>query len=110
MPGSRFKTGQYLGDGAISRPITGIGFRVDYVKIWLHTAGGFIVQSHFEKTRTMNDTTRCWETTVAGQSQASSDLIISCDNDGFTIGDGGIDQAPNKAGDTYDYIVMGSAP
>ena len=102
-------TGSYAGDGAASKPITGIGQAPVYAKIYRQEADG-AAWTYWET----------WDVVMsrdpqglAGQISNSShsmqdDKIISLDSDGFTVSDAGSDQDPNKTGEDYDWVTLGS--
>ena len=102
----RIKTGTYTGDGTTSQPITSVGFKPKYVKIWVHTEV-LATSPFFEKTDTMPAALCATHPAAAAHMIAVPNAIISLDADGFTVDDSGADVDPNKNGVTYDYKAMG---
>ena len=104
-PGVRMKTGQYTGDGTISQPITGIGFKPRFVLVWPHytietlDATSVIYRSDNE--------TGDLSIYVVNIPDTLSNRLISLDADGFTVDDNDADTHPNKSGQEYNYIVFG---
>ena len=105
----RITTGQYTGDGTVSQPITGVGFPPKFVKIWVRKTVVVAECSRmFEKVDTMSGTICQIHHCVAGaEHQARDNALISLDADGFTVGDAGADDDPNKLGETYCYMALG---
>lgn len=96
QPKARIKTGTYTGDGNATQAITGVGFKGKCV----------IVGS-------MNSDVVTWlKTDVMGANAKnlsataySNNKIISIDDDGFTVGNGGV-QELNYLDYPYFYLVL----
>ena len=109
-PITRIKTGSYVGDGADSRAITGLGFKPKYVKITRDPDADWDKSKILTRIDSMS-TQRC----IQVLDLVDTDVIvyeaplriISLDSDGFTVGDGTADQDPNKDGQKYVYLAIG---
>jgi len=97
--------GSYTGDGTENHPITGLGGKPRSLEIFDHpTAAG-----DFRKYEKLD---RDWgrftflHAVTASYHRIFDDMIISLDDDGFTVSDGGIDGHPNKDGFVYDFKAL----
>ena len=95
---TRISVGTYTGDGNTTQAITGVGFQPQVVVIYGHTnAYEMVVKSDQDSTSSFR----------IGTSQFLTDLIISLDSDGFTVGDatsGGSN--PNANTIVFTYIAL----
>lgn len=105
---ARIKYGTYTGNGAVSQAITGIGFAPEIVIITLDGTGA---DSGIWLCTKQMAADESQEIISAGAAAASVDKnanqIISMDDDGFTVDDGGGDSHPNKNTQVYDFIAIG---
>ena len=111
-PETRVKSGTYLGDGAVALSITGIGFRPKYLKISPSLATDLTGTVIFETWEDVNDDDPGGQslahTAIATSEHITAhDVIVSLDDDGFTVGDRGTNQHPNQVGVTYNYLAIG---
>ncbi len=103
----KIKTGTFTGDGATSQAITGVGFQVKYVKIWMRAAAE-ANHTIFERVdQSWGNYAVEHGVTATSEHYAWQDSIISLDADGFTVDDRGSDKHPNKGSQTYDYLALG---
>jgi len=100
---ARIKIGTYFGDGNSTQEITGVGFEPDAVFVFPH-AGGAAYTECWVKTSGMGTYAKEFKE----HSNWWEDIIISLDEDGFTVGDGG-SNVLNTSGRTYSYIAIRSA-
>jgi hypothetical protein len=94
-------TGTYTGNGGVSRAITGLGFQARYLIIYDQGVNNITVYA------TASDAAGNAKTSTASY---STDMIISLDSDGFTVGDGtplggGVNNF-NVNARVYTYIAM----
>jgi hypothetical protein len=90
-----FRVGSYIGVGGTSQTVTvNIQFKPQWVRIVKASSGDVV-----ERFGIAGD--NAWQNGAA----AASDLIISLDDDGFTVGDGGVNWCEYTF--TYYYMVMG---
>jgi len=106
--GSQYKMGNYLGDGTTANGVTGVGFLPDYILVWeKETADAANVNKFWTTLEMINDHVdgmAIFEDNRNCESKAGR--IKSLDADGFTVGDGGTSEHPNKPGTTYYYIAQ----
>ena len=101
------KTGTYIGNGAATQAVAGVGFLSTHILILRETDN---TNNQGTKTPIENPGGACSSWRSAGLYQYSQDDIISLDADGFTVGDG----TPagtnifNVLGVTYTYVCMRS--
>lgn len=77
-------TGSYTGDGAATQAIAGVGFRPSLLMVWKETHNDYN-----RLFKTDQDGLFAWFNNGAGNtSQYLTDMIVSLDVDGFTVGDG----------------------
>ena len=101
----RIATGTYIGDGMATHSITGLGFRPKVVRIYERVDPqnqGFAMKTDEDGGNTL------FFDFLGGQMRFLTDMIISLDADGFTVGDGtGFGNILNVAPLTYTYIAWG---
>ena len=104
------KRGTYVGDGATSRGITGVGFKPTRVVIYVKKTTDNDPIVFFETDIEINS----WHvdggsitSKAVGNHQFDSNKILSLDADGFTIGDNGADQKPNTLNEDYAWVAYG---
>ena len=109
---AKIKSGTYTGDDTTSQPITGVGFRPKYVRIWKQS----LVQAQiavFETTTDIVDDNAAGAAIFIAALGGNPNVkllfnkIISLDADGFTVDDNGINDDPNIAGQIYNYLAIG---
>lgn len=93
--GLRVATGTYEGDDSGGRQITGVGFRPDFVIV-----KGNLGKFGVGKSATMS---AGLSKEMDGELPAQTDMIVSLDDDGFTIGSC---DAVNHANDDYYWIAL----
>ena len=110
-PSLRMKTGSYTGDGTTSQPITGIGFKPQYVRIYEKEIVTNTAISMFETTAEIMDDNADGGAIVSATADPEhrffANKIISLDDDGFTVDDSGADESPNKSSQLYNYWALG---
>ena len=103
----KLKTGTYTGDGTLSKAITGVGFKPIVLNIYRYHVDLSLTE-WFTKTDKhyldMCNQDRCVAT---AEHYAQKGVIITLDEDGFTVGDGGGDLHPNKNAYLYIYVAWG---
>jgi len=87
-------TGTYIGTGADSRPITGVGFQPTHVMI-----GGYLYGYFVHRNASLTGDATQFMANLAN----ATDRIQSLDSDGFTIG---TYQDVNLVGQTYHYVAF----
>jgi len=101
---SKFATGKYVGNGAATQAIVGVGFQPKYVVIYNQ-----VDASHtpaFENTSDAG-TAKTWSS-ISLTFNYQTDMIISLDADGFTVGDGSTyTNLMNLNGVTYTFTAWG---
>lgn len=98
---ARFKVGKYTGDAAATKAITGIGFTPTVLVIYNQVTNKALC------IKTSQDTTSCFIITNAAGTLYVTDVVISLDADGFTVGDGsGSANYANEA-TSYAYVAFG---
>ena len=100
-------TGTYTGDGSTSLPVSGLGFRPKYVRIWSRVTSDAGAVSISETSREMMDDHADGGSVDVDGAQFRTDEIISLDPDGFTVDDDGADQHPNVSGTVYNFLALG---
>ena len=93
IPSENFNTITWIGDGAASRAITGLGFKPDFV--WYKCSSTSYDHNAIDSTRGVTNQLR---PNTNGYGYNASDQILSLDTDGFTIGNGG---DANQSGEEY---------
>ena len=107
-PGPKIKSGTYTGDGTTSMPVTGVGFKPKYLKIWTRETVDGTTVTAFETTDVINDDNAAggaYKILGAGVHSFETNHIVSLDTDGFTVDDNGADSHPNKLGRVYNYLA-----
>lgn len=95
-------TGTYQGDGGVTLAITGVGFQPKYVIIWTQA----IVQIGIAWKSDQDGINASVLDLAAGLLRYITDMIISLDADGFTVGDGtGVANAFNINLQDYTYVA-----
>jgi hypothetical protein len=95
---ARVAIGSYIGNAAVSQAITGVGFKPVAIIIYPRVAA--VMAFH-------------WDNEVgtyfpAGTPVYAGDHVISCDADGFTVGDGtGDANRLNVNARVYSYLALG---
>ena len=98
--GLQFATGTYTGDGAATQIIIGVGFQPKFVWIWRQVD----IENDIPAMKADVDGlfAELWLWNVGHGYK--TDMIISLDADGFTVGDGtGYGNVLNTVGQTYTY-------
>ena len=104
---ARIKVSTYVGDGTLSKAITGVGFSPAYVRIWEHEVTAQNIEV-VEATKNMIDDDGPASIVVKAASvRVELNKIIAFGTDGFTVDDDGIDAHPNKLNQIYNYMVIG---
>lgn len=107
---SRIKTGLMTGDGSTDQGITGIGFQPKFGLIFpiVTSEGNIEIFLFFEKFTT-GYALRMWSESGGSTSnfRMLDNRVITIDSDGFSVSDDGSDQNPNKANQSYGYVVFG---
>jgi len=85
--GVQIATGTYTGDGAATQAITGVGFQPRFVMIWCTNPDQAERRTLGLKADVDGINAGAHGAGIAAL-RYSSDLIISLDADGFTVGDG----------------------
>ena len=100
-------TGTYVGDGNATKSIIGIGFKPKHVMIIEQVADGTAHQG-FKITQDGINSLATASFGAGGIATWTTDMIISLDVDGFTVGDGtGLSNAFNINAHSYSYIGFG---
>ena len=94
---ARIKFGTYLGDGAASLAITGVGFTPSRVDTIDFTGSPYLFIKHVSHGGNDSSNIQAGTTVVNG--------ILSLDADGFTVGN---NVGVNTSGQTYGYTAWGS--
>lgn len=105
--GATIITGTYTGDGAASNGITGVGGTPEYLKIITIVTDGNNAET-FETTTDLvaEDPQGLALVDIGTNILCYDNRIISLDSDGFTVGDDGADEHPNKIGQDYAYVAI----
>ena len=93
----QIKTGQYTGDGADSRGITGVGFQPDVVIVKRQGSGGTSAICKTDLIAGDNGKP------MAAATALTADTVQSLDADGFTVGTSGY---VNASGQTYNWLAL----
>lgn len=102
---SNFKTGTYVGDGNVTQAITGLGFQPKYVNIYWIANGASLQRNRLHKTDA-DPTNNAMFQWIGSQNWYLTNMLVSLDADGFTVGDGGFsDFNINTA--VYVYLAFG---
>jgi len=103
-------TGSYTGDGATSKAITGVGFTVKYLRIWIRatTAAAQTANAIQETSDVIIDDNAAGLTWSVSDATTIINAIIVLGSDGFTVDDAGIDSHPNKNSQVYNYLALGA--
>lgn len=111
MPLACIATGTYVGDGAISKAITGLGFAPKYVRIdKRETVNGTEVKSFSTTDKIIDDNGSGGAIFDDNdEHEFQTNRIIALGADGFTVDDNGADEDPNANGITYNYLALGQA-
>lgn len=100
-------TGTYVGDGAATQAIVGVGFQPRFVLIYPQTnalAGNTTMG--YKTSSDPADWGSFFSAGIVG-SYRLQDIIVSLDADGFTVGDGtGFANVLNVAATTFCYVCM----
>jgi len=106
----RIHVGSYTGDGAEERKIGGLPFRPVYVRIFRRSPGLGVANITIDDTHV----TETLEGITGGMAHGEDTSgryypgrIIRFEDDGFVVGDRGLDKAPNKEKEEYVYIALG---
>jgi hypothetical protein len=95
---ARIAVGYYMGNAAVSQAITGVGFKPVLILIYPRVAAVMAFHADGEVGTYF----------PAGTPVYAGDHIISCDVDGFTVGDGtGDANRLNVSSRIYTYIALG---
>jgi len=95
-PGKYFKTVLWTGDGNVGRSITGVGFKPDLV--WIKSRS-FANNHHlFDSVRGPN---RILRSSTNEAETIPGNIMTSFDDDGFTVGEDGSNNATNDNGNTF---------
>jgi len=94
------KIGSYTGNGGSTQAISGVGFQPDAVLVLPH-AGQAPYTENWVKTSTMGG----YAKELKEKPYWSTDVIISLDADGFTVGTG-MSNVLNTDGRTYSYVAI----
>ncbi len=106
-------TGTYTGNGATSLAITGVGFQVKYLRIWVRETVDTTERTIFETCDVVVDDNAAggaWQHVTAtngGGAEFRTDAIIALGADGFTVDDAGVDGHPNQNTVVYNFLAMG---
>lgn len=104
-------TGVYTGDGALSQAITGIGFTVLYVAVWVrqNAAGGedFWFTTDLMVDNNVSGLAIKIASPAASDNNTEVNRIIETGTDGFTVDDAAVDANPNTNGSVYEFIALG---
>lgn len=109
--GVQVATGTYVGNGALTQAIVGVGFQPKFVMIYPHDNGSVLdFPIGFRTDRDGGFAYWWWRGAGPGTFDYDLGNIISLDVDGFTVGDGSIGLTPNNfnaLGVTYTYLCWG---
>ena len=95
-PGDYFKTVLWTGDGNVGRNITGVGFKPDFV--WIKSRS-FTNNHHlFDSVRGPN---RILRSSTRDSESLPGNIMPSFNDDGFTVGENGGNNATNDDGNTF---------
>jgi hypothetical protein len=95
-PGEHFKCVLWTGDGSVGRSITGVGFKPDLV--WIKSRS-FANNHHlFDVIRGPN---RILRSSTTDAESSPGNVMPSFNDDGFTVGEDGSNNATNDAGNTF---------
>lgn len=104
-------TGTYVGDGAISKAIAGLGFAPKFIIITpRETASQQPIDVFMTSDQIIDDHASGMSVVNLGsgmQCETLINCIIALGADGFTVDDQGSDSHPNKNGQTYNYVAFG---
>ena len=104
------ETGQYTGDGAVSMVVnlTDASLAVKWIFIAPDSAGG--TQVNYSDGIDQMGAGKSGFMSTGGASNYSmyADGIIAYGTGSFTVDDGGGDFVPNKNGEVYNYVVIGT--
>ena len=109
LGGAGTKSGSFTGDGTTSMPITGVGFKPKYLKIWTRVTVDGTNITAFETTDVILDDNAAggaYKILGAGVHSFETNHIKSLDVDGFTVSDNGADNHPNKLNQVYNYFAI----
>jgi len=99
---NKIKIGTYTGDGNATQAIIGVGFQPDFVQVIPNENGVNPTSRPMIKTNSMG-----LNTYLSFALDYLTDIIISFDTDGFTVGDGtGSSNYANALGRIYSYIAL----
>lgn len=103
--GALIATSTYVGDGAATQAIVGVGFRPKYVRILTDIVYSATARQAWKITQ---DGLNALFWHPAWGNRYLADHLISLDADGFTVGDGtGANNYFNNLGVTYHYLCFG---
>jgi hypothetical protein len=96
---AKYVSGSYVGDGTTSHSITGLGGKPVYLSIRILGS----VSSRYEWLDQLPDTNTCFRDSVYN---TTGEMLVSIDNDGFTVTAYISDNHPNSTGVTYMYWAL----
>ena len=102
--GAKFKTGTYTGNGNSTQAITGVGFQPKFVLIYDHTLSG-APNLLFKTDQDGLYAFYLWLYGSSSNFNYATDVVVSLDADGFTVGNSGT--IANTNGNVYTYIAFG---
>ena len=102
--GAKFKTGTYTGNGNSTQAITGVGFQPKFVLIYDHTLSG-APNLLFKTDQDGLYAFYLWLYGNNSNFNYATDVVVSLDADGFTVGNSGT--IANTSGNVYTYIAFG---
>mgnify|MGYP004452502081 CR=1 FL=1 len=104
----KIATGSYTGDGSTSQAITGVGFTVKFLWVWPRGTAETPNINTFVTTDTIVDDNASGQSyRWGGGTQFAFHALIALGSDGFTVDDAGVDAAPNKNTEVYNYLAIG---
>jgi hypothetical protein len=101
------KTGTYIGNGAVSKAITGIGFSPKYVKIVKRPTNEAGSPTYEKLNQAWGDYCDRHAITANQEHYVYDHRIKTLDADGFTVDDDSSDSSPNANGIQYNYFAIG---
>jgi hypothetical protein len=101
----RMKTGEYTGDAAATKAITGVGFQPKFLMVYEQ-----VTQTYFAFKTDQDGTKALVVISEVAEGELNlyiDDQIISLDADGFTVGDGTGSSNYCNLAQVYTYIAFG---